>query len=104
MRARAKQVVDQDDAPMTKYLYFQISGTGPNLTQDAVSIEMNDPYGKIKCYANGAEPIERVLQEEDEENDIERKVEYDLRGNCIPDLSAQSKPEPAIAPKNRMNN
>jgi hypothetical protein len=104
MRERAKQVVDQDNVPMTKYLFFALSGSGSDLTKDAVSIEMIDPFGKIKCYANGADPIERVLQEEDDENDIERKVEYDLMGNCIADLSAQSKPEPSAAPKNSMNN
>jgi hypothetical protein len=104
MRERAKQVVDQDNVPMTKYLFFALSRSASDLTQDAVSIEMIDPFGKIKCYANGADPIERVLQEEDDENDIERKVEYDLMGNCIADLSAQPKPQPAAAPKNSMNN
>lgn len=103
MREKAKHVVDQDGQYMTKFLFFKLSRNASDLNKDAVSVEMTDPFGKIKCYANGSDPIEVVLQEEDDENDIERKVEYNLKGNCVPDLSTESKPVPVAAPANTPN-
>lgn len=104
MRSKANHVVDQDGQRMTEYLFYSVSNDGyGDLHKEEVSIEINGHFGSIKCYANGDQPNEVVVQEEDEENDIDRKVEYMLSGTCVPYHAPVENPTSNKAPAPDMN-
>lgn len=99
IQSRAKRVVDQDGNATARYIYIDVSYNGKeNLNSDEVSIEIDDPFSKIKCYVNGSEPIVDVIQEEDEENDLDRIVEHRLKGNCLMYTDESSQPASNKAP------
>lgn len=104
IKEKATHLVDQDGKPMTKYIFFGIYNDGrTSLSSDKVGIELNDPLGKIKCFANGGDPIEKVLRQADEETETQELKVLMLPGTCVPDKEAIQSPAPAEAPKNSMN-